>query len=251
MSRRWCRICGVRLTLLNRKPNKNVRKAGKICYVCYNKERNAKNQSRTKFYTLQVRRLKLTLAFNTYQERHDWQAGRASQKRFHQYPSEFCSHVGMSIPIIIIEDNKHISSYKLCEECNGILREDVYGDIVCVDCGLTTEILKSDIRGDEMRNASSMVIPSRSRSEDLNTWRDYIVKDRVKMSDYSDNQNGEFSSVPRKTTMNPERGRKSQPLTDEVRTSILATKIRVFPNNPEKWFVNFPGELDTTGKIVE
>lgn len=77
---------------------------------------------------------------------------------------------------------------------------------------------------------------------EIEDWRALIV------SDYVDNLNGEFNSVSRREWYDHKIN--TMPLTDELRAKIIETKKRAFPNNPEKWFVNFPEELDLEGNLI-
>ncbi len=110
----------------------------------------------------------------------------------HRYPQEHSSKAGTKVYYVLAEKKRHqwtvTESEQKCRCCGEVMRYDEHEDEVCPKCG---EMLRPDEFFNGIKCGPPTAKPLQCVSF-VDDWRQNI------MSDYIDNQNGEFNSVQRK-----------------------------------------------------
>lgn len=144
MATKKCKVCGEKLTKINKYKPKRGHTIGRICYVCYLKQKKSKYEKLTKIDRPVYMKGKYSnkiIEFKNIDAKRDFLRDRRLQCIGCHPKTGHSSRCGQSVEHLIeeeTEDGRTIRQYTrtLCIECGGIVRYDNCGFKVCIECGL-------------------------------------------------------------------------------------------------------------------
>lgn len=141
--KKYCRVCGERLTSENRYQTKSGKNLGRVCKGCFNEKRRDAYKTITKKFTITIDRGNnppFKLEFDSIEDRQFFTTWRRLQIRWgqcHTDPSGFAGKAADRFIQYMDQDTQTFRQYFVTETCNcgGIVRYDTSGYKICDKCG--------------------------------------------------------------------------------------------------------------------